>query len=122
MRLVECGAVAAAAVRSVWQRCQIYRGARDIWSRPRVHDAPRDVDEVFDDLFDEKVPNVSQSDWAVAVHPEGVKRGKAAGRCPSLWLRHEQAVFQAATGALMTTEANPPRCVHLGLHAVHTEK
>ena len=74
MRLGECGAVAAAAVRSVWQRCQIYRGARDIWSRTSVHDAPRDVDEVFDDLFDEKVPNVSQSDWAVAVHPEGVKR------------------------------------------------
>ena len=81
VRLVECGAVAAAAVRSVWQRCQIYRGARDIWSRPRVHDAPRDVDEVFDDLFDEKVPNVSQSDWAVAVHPEGVKRG-GCGKVP----------------------------------------
>ena len=52
VRLVECGAVAAAAVRSVWQRCQIYRGARDIWSRTSVHDAPRDVDELFDDLFD----------------------------------------------------------------------
>ena len=43
-------------------------------ARTSVHDAPRDVDEVFDDLFDEKVPNVSQSDWAVAVHPEGIKR------------------------------------------------